>query len=413
MERLGVRKREPRKKNSIHRNANNIDRPWTSALTVQAQWQRLVNALPNGVQKQLLAERLGMQASSLTHPPFTHVADTVASVSSPNTVTTQLLSEFLELKAMMQQSYSGKPKWKLQSLRLNAEWQNWTFPEGWKDRLRKDFPFDAPEVDLSELRNYMAGLHLDEDTINKAELAMARFCGMVETVDGSKLDVSNVLVNAAESGIFPDLRTMDLCSSGYSCTLAMVVAMGHFAVMCKIRYQSITHDANAANIMDNLINNILKPWDKLCRKEANKSKKRKFQRDAKLLQDHSKDKLRDITRECYFRMITIHDWIVTQGKPSNAALLFKATANAITPLYTNTQPSRSMELEKMSAQIILDFLADPNSEHVEIKDYKTIDTYAEGGHWLHKGECICYLLISDMCSFAPHRHAVRMGSRSL
>ena len=157
---------------------------------------------------------------------------------------------------------------------------------------------------------------------------------MVKAVDGSKVDVMHVLLNVNRSKLFDLLREKDILSIGYSCTLHTVQALGHFAIMTKLRLQEIS-DRNGADVMDLIMTNILKPWTKLCYDARKESSARKHQEDAQVIEDWMPFPVMfEAANRLYLDLRTIHHEVCVQrSRMINAKIMFKATACVVGSFY--------------------------------------------------------------------------------
>jgi len=415
---------------------------WNQVVPVDMQQAQLLDLLPEGPQKRLLEKKFGAApgvasqprvqpsqamtlrsslgglptASSLPAPLLIPTAATLRSplgrlpaaypLPAPLLIpeapgATDLALMLGELKEFMRSHASGAPRVEVQPLEIDAEFASWVVPEEWKGKHRNNFPFtDVPHHD-EEFDKFMAVRRLSLHTRNKYMKGLARVIMMVGPTDGSDLDCPNMLVNVFRSGLFQKLQELPILSDGYSCTRHTVVALGHFAVMSKLRYQA-AGDANGAQMIDQVISGHLTPWSKRCSAAEKASANRKYVEDALLIAKyHTPEALKRVAYSQYLDLITIHRAVcVEKSNKLTPTMLFKATACVITAQYTNAPPGRSMELETLPRQVVDDFLATEGLEWFPYSNYKTFKVYGAGGKWVNAANRQAFVLYRDILDTA-------------
>ena len=229
------------------------------------------------------------------------------------------------------------------------EIERWPQPASWKHALRRTYPFKCKLLELPMFKDYLQRRLLDTDTINEHMLSMSRFVNMFETVNPSEeLDVDNILLNVHHCDLFPKLQKLPLCPADYGCTRSLTKALAHYAVMAtQVLYK---RDDKARADIKKVIGDVITPWSTLCNKVRGEGEARKYAADAKLLADyHSRDELKDMARQCYLTLKTIHHNVceAVEKVPPTKELVFKATAHLIGAIFTNSAPNRSKEIQML------------------------------------------------------------------
>lgn len=235
------------------------------------------------------------------------------------------------------------------------EIDKWQQPASWKHALRRKYPFKCELLELPMFKDYLERRLLDKDTVNQHMLSMSRFVNMFETVDPSeKLDVDNILLNAHHCDLFLELQKLPLCAADYHCTISLTKALAHYAVMAmQVLYKK---DDKARAEITKVIDYVITDWSTICNKVRTEGEARKYATDAKMLADyHSRDELKDIARQCYMTLKTIHHNVCEADEkvPPTKELVFKATAHLIGAIFTNSSPNRSKEIQTLDNETVL------------------------------------------------------------
>ena len=286
-----------------------------------------------------------------------------------------------ELKAHMKSITSGMPRIDMQALQIADAVKSWVKPANWDSKQRNSFPFKVT-ADFTDdsFQKFMQVRRLKADTRTIYMLAMSRVAFIVEPVDGSELDVPNIALNIFRSKLFEQLQDLPALAEAHSPTRQIVVALGHYSVMTKLRFQA-AGDGNAAQMVDNLIEGVLVPWGKRCSFAASLSSDKRYLSDGLLIAAfHTPQKLNSVAFNQYMELISIHNAVVVQKTHIlTHMILFKATACVIQGFYTNGPPSRSMELQTLPRLTIDDFLNDTTVDYFTYSNYKTFHIYGKGG----------------------------------
>ena len=307
-----------------------------------------------------------------------------------------------DIRAMMSNFTSGASRIEVQKLEICTEHAEWEQPAGWNSKLRRNFPFREQEAfHHDEFDKFMNVRRLKCGTRNIYMKGLGRFVSMIRTSDGSELDVENILVNVFRCGLFQKLLSLPILSCEYSCTRQTAFALGHFATMCKLRYQG-KGDADGAQSIDQLSIGHLVPWSRRCSACQREASKAKYNADALLLAEyHSAAELKSIAFMQYLDLLTIHR-VVCEDKTQSLTpiMLFKATACVVVGFYTNAQPGRSMELETLPRAVIDTFL-DTDHDFFAYSNYKTVKVYGTGGKWVNAANRKALMLYRDIIDSAP------------
>ena len=143
----------------------------------------------------------------------------------------------------------------------------WQKPADWERGTRRIYPFDyepIPDPELMfEFNLYMLAIQLAPNSRKKYETALTQFMMMFETIDGSPVDFRNLVLNILRCELFQSIPELDIMTHGYSCAIAMIGAVTHFAKMQKLRFGEEGNDL-AMQMIDVTINHYLDPWMKSC-----------------------------------------------------------------------------------------------------------------------------------------------------
>ena len=280
--------------------------------------------------------------------------------------------------------------------------EKWVQPTSWKDALRRNYPFKCEKIEFPLYKECLKRRLLDDATCKQHVLSMRRFVNMFEPVNPlEKLDLNNIILNVYHCDLFEKLQKLPLCAADYSCTLSMTTAVAHYGVMTRqLLYKK---DAKARADIKTVLEDVIKPWSTICNKVRDESEARKYAKDAKLLANyHSRDELKEISRQCYLALKTIHHHVVASEEPVEITkeLLFKATANNITVLFTNSSPNRSKEVETLENATVQEFLAEIHRKHLESDKYKTVGKYGKKGWWMHEAHRLATKMYDDIVECA-------------
>ena len=143
----------------------------------------------------------------------------------------------------------------------------WQRPADWDDGARRIYPFEFgpitdPEL-IEEFNQFMVAVPLALSTRKKYETALTRFMMLFETTDGSPVDFSNLLLNILRCELFQTLPELDIMTPEYSNSIAMSVAVAHFAEMQKLRFAQEGNNL-AMQMIDAIIKVHIEPWKKAC-----------------------------------------------------------------------------------------------------------------------------------------------------
>ena len=166
--------------------------------------------------------------------------------------------------------------------------------------------------------------------------------------------------------------------------MAIVQALGHFAVMRKVKL-SVGNDKHGAELVDTIMQAILVPWTKSTTKMKSARSTMRYTEDARIIDDfHAPSDLKALAHKLFLELMTIHKAVCVEGthKCIHTAM-FKATSCIIGLLYVNGLPSRSLELQSLPTSAIDEFIASSN-DFFEIKMYKTMKYYGLVSTWVCK-----------------------------
>jgi hypothetical protein len=394
---------------------------WNSIVPVDMQQAQLLELMPEGPQKRAMEKKFVASGGIAAHPPLppptAHMAATqrgtpvaqpvqapVPAAGVPDA--TGLAQLLAELKAFMEGHASSTPRVKLQALAIDVGYASWVVPEAWKGKHRNNFPFKETSHQDEDYDKFMEVRRLKPETRKMYMRGMARFVMVVRPSDDTALDCPNILVNVFRSGLFQKLQELPILSDSYSCTRQTVVALGHFAVMTKLRYQA-AGDVHGAQIIDQVINGVLSPWGKRCSASQKESAQAKYVEDAKLIASfHTPQRLKQVAHNQYLELVAIHRAVcVDKTHELTDAILFKATSCVIAGWYTNAQPGRSMELQTLPRKTVDEFLAAEDVEYFSYSNYKTFRIYGAGGKWVCPANRQAFSLYREIVDTAPHLHA--------
>ena len=143
----------------------------------------------------------------------------------------------------------------------------WKKPADWDTVPRRIYPFECDPIPdpglMEEFNIFMASIPLASNTRKKYATALTRFMMMFETLDGSPVDFPHLILNILRSELFQSLPELDIMTPEYSSSLAMSVAVAHFAEMQKLRFATEGNDL-AMQMIDATIKVHLEPWRKSC-----------------------------------------------------------------------------------------------------------------------------------------------------
>ena len=390
---------------------------WNPAVPLDLQRSQLLELMPEGRQKQLLAQKFGvatgvansMLTKTFAKPTAPQYCEKPEQDFAQCVLPTPGLPAGLDfqgmlsdLKSFVKSLVSGAPSIELQSLEIVKDFAEWTVPEEWRNKHRNNFPFAVDTLHDEDFNKFMEVRNLKKESREKYMIGLARFLATVRPKDGSKLDRPNILVNIFKSGLFEQLQALPILSDSYSCTRSLVVALGHFAVMSKLRFQA-AGDINAAQVVDQVIDGHLKPWSKRCAAAHKEASQRKYMEDALLIAKyHKPDKLKQVALTQYLDLVTIHRAVcVEKTYLLTPQMLFKATACVITGFYTNAPPGRSMELQTLPRKTADDFLTKVDAEWFDFWNYKTVKVYGKGGKWVNAANRAALSLYRELIDTAP------------
>ena len=371
--------------------------PVIPAITIQEQ---ILDVLPNGSQRKHLEAKFQITKTS---PP--QLLQPLPVVSQSSGSATPVCQDVLlmpgagmddvmktqcaimaDLRKLMNDLNSNQSKAPSQTLKIVKDFNGWKQPTGWDEQLRRNFPFEVKPIPDQELVKsfslFMEVRQLKENSRQKYIFGLERFIMMLETVDGSPLDCKNILLNVARSKLYEQMQALDILKPDYSCTLATVQALGHFAVMTKLRLAT-EGDRNGADMVDVVMMGVLDPWTRVCAQERRDAAAKKYSEDAKTIEDfHTPTDLNALAYSLYLDLMTIHKAVCGADVRCGPTLMFKATSCVIGLLYVNGLPSRSMELQTLTAKVVKDFL-NGNDMFFEVQLYKTAKFYGIVSMWIH------------------------------
>ncbi len=377
---------------------------WNHVVPLCIQQTQLLELMPEGHQKRALEQKFGIAAGTPLMPPMHAPVAQTAPIKDGATAAAnlELMAILRDLKALMASQASGAPRAELQALEIVDEFEKWVMPEDWTTKHRNNFPFMEAAVHDEEFEKFMEVRRLKPGSRKIYMKGLARFLMMVKPTDGSNLDRQNILINVFRSNLFQKLQELPILSADYSCTRATVDALGHFAVMTKLRLQG-AGDSNGAQMVDQLITGHLSPWSKRCYAAHKESLAKKYEADAKLVEKyHKPDELKKVAYSKYLDLMTIHNAVcVEKTHQLTQPMLFKATSCVITGFYTNAPPGRSMELEALPRKTVDEFLDTEGTEHFPFSKYKTVTTYGTGGKWVNAANRQALVLYREIVDTAP------------
>lgn len=381
---------------------------WSPLIPLNIAQEELVSLLPEGPQKRILSKKFytNSQDVSAAHASWANLScardlshslaaaadnSELAQVpgdsekSAPATDTSELANVLADLKALFKSVSSGAPRTELQQLELVSTFAEWSAPEKWKDLLRKPFPLSKSVVRIFDVEfdDFMKVRRLSNDTRELYMQAFSRFCSMFKVVDGSELNRQNIILNVFKGDLFQQVTRMPLMSDEYGWTRQMVNALGHFAVMSKLKLQA-SGDTNGASAIEHFIEGHLKPWSYNCSTAQKIAGQRKYAADAELIAKYHKPAiLKKVAVSQYMDLMTIwHAVCVEKTHQLTPMILFKATSCVVQGFYTNGTPGRSMQIETLPMKTVIDFLAKELAEWFDYDKYKTADTYGRAGFWV-------------------------------
>ena len=216
-----------------------------------------------------------------------------------------------------------------QALQIVAKYVEWKPNKDYENKLRHDFPFQYNMILVKSFDRFMEVRRLKANTRTLYMHALSKVLNMVQPASEGELDYDNVLLGIFRSGLFPQLQELPILSTAYASTRHVVVALGHFAIMTKLRLQASgnMHDAHS---IDQIIQDILKPWGKHCTAAQKQGSHLRYVQDAKTIEEyHSPDKLKAIAYGLYLDLMTIHHAVCVEGKQLTHTILFKAISCSI------------------------------------------------------------------------------------
>ena len=379
---------------------------WHGEVPIGIQQQTLLELLPDDEHRMMLARKFGAAAPGPTQPQChqTLHSDELVRWQAPQAVRgTDLMEELFKLQALMVSLASGKPRAAVQHLSIRNECSIFDWPKDAADKLKHPWPLGHVTLIFDDaFDKFMSARGLKGNTRHVYMLALSRFQSLFEGVDGCEVKRDNLLLSVWGSNLFEAVRGLRVLADWYSCTRQMVHALGHAAVMNKLRYQA-ANDGNAASSMSQLIDGYLAPWTKLCSAAQKLSSGKKYTTDSIIIEEQypSKDRLRQFARSCYMDLKSIHDAVCGTGERTlTPQLLFKATACVMGALYTNSPPGRSMELETLERSVIETFLAG-DDDWFPYDNYKTSKVYGTGGKWVGPPNKKSFVLYKDIVDSNP------------
>ena len=379
---------------------------WHGEVPIGIQQQTLLELLPDDEHRMMLARKFGAAAPGPTQPQFhqTLRSDELVRWQAPQAVCgTDLMDELVKLRTLMLSLASGKPRAAVQNLSIRNECLIFDWPKNAAGKLKHPWPFGRVTLIFdNDFNKFMSARGLKGNTRHVYMLALSRFQSLFEGEDGCEVKRDNLLLSVWGNNLFEAVRGLRVLADWYSCTRQIVHALGHAAVMNKLRYQA-ANDTNAASSMSQLIDGYLAPWTKLCSAAQKLSSGKKYTTDSIIIESQypSKDRLRQFARSCYLDLRSIHDAVCGTGKQTlTLQLLFKATACVMGGLYTNSPPGRSMELETLERSVIETFRAG-DDDWFPYDNYKTSKVYGTGGKWVGAANKKAFALYKDIVDSNP------------
>jgi len=178
--------------------------------------------------------------------------------------------------------------------------------------------------------------------------------------------------------------------------VATVQALGHFAVMQKLRL-SFANDKHGAEMVETVMLGILVPWTKSCTAMKGGRSTMRYTEDAKVIENfHTPKDLNKLAHDLFLELMTIHNAVCVEGgHKCTHTVMFKATSCIVGLLYVNALPSRSMELQSLPTSAIDEFLAS-SDDYFEIKMYKTLKYYGLVSTWVCKSNRTAFELYHNI-----------------
>ena len=332
--------------------------------SVKVLQHALLKALPSGMQSMLLAREFDVSTDIVQAEQGMPLevkltlesgAFNLAAASMPPFLR-GVLGEIVNVMHQMKKFMSGAPSVEQQKLKIKEDWESFTWSEAARKKDRRKYPYKPPQLKYEPLAQFLIARGLKEKSRKIHLQSFERFVDMFETVDPREtLNVNNILINVYMSDLFPKLTTMQLLEPNFTFSLKLVKTLGHAAGMAKSVFYK--RDEKARNTIDQIIEDNLGPWSEVCYKARKEREGRKGDKDAEILSNyHSRDKLKEVALFCYLCLKTIH-YHVCDAKDIelNRSLLFKAVSYFVGALYSNTPPSRSMEIETLLTKMVMMF----------------------------------------------------------
>ena len=142
---------------------------------------------------------------------------------------------------------------------------------------RMTYPFEHEQIPDAHVTTmfdtFMQEMSLTSSTRTNYQTALMRFMGMFEAVDGSSVDYTNLLLNILRTELFETLQSLDILEPEFSWTSTIILALGHFANMQKLRF-NMEGNRLASDLIEGIIDVYLRPW----MRAANAAKKRRTRR---------------------------------------------------------------------------------------------------------------------------------------
>ena len=333
-------------------------------VSAEEQKRALLKALPSGMQSILLAQEFGV-SSDIVHAeqgkPL-EVKLTVESgafnvaVASMPPFLRGVFSEVINVMHQMKKFMSGTPFVEMQKLKIKEDRETFEWSEASKKKNRRQFPFKAPQLNYEVLSEFLIARDLKKKSRNIHLQSFDRFVDTFETVDPeAKLDLDNILINVYSSDLFPKLMTLPLFDSQCTFSVKLVKTLGHVAGMAKSVFYK--DDQKAREKISQIIEDCLTPWSERCYKAKKERDAKKGAKDAETLSNyHSRETLKGVGFFSYLCLMTIHHHVCkTKDVKLTLSLLFKATSFLVAAVYTNSPPSRSMEIETLLTKVVTKF----------------------------------------------------------